>query len=261
MRRLIPILTLAAGALLIAAAFGSARLTLAQDDHGSGGEDEFAAARGAAVFAEFCQACHGPRGEALGTGPAFAAIEYDDESAHTAILKGVKPGTEGGAAMPAYNKLLDQDQVDDLVAYLATWKTDETPALPEPNIRAQVTQVPNYFGDPQAGAIVYAKFCNGCHGPEGKGRQKPGFPAFKFSADTTLQVVREQHVPAFGAAAGGPLSDQQLTDLETYIASWSLTEKKDEPRTAGMNVLIVVMGIGAILTVGAAYMSRMIYTE
>ncbi len=261
MRRLIPILTLVAGVLLIAAALGTAHPTSAQEGEGSSEAAELAAARGAAVYAEFCQACHGPRGEALGTGPAFAAIEYDDDAARTAILKGVKPGEKDGPAMPAYHKLLNQGQIDDLVAYLKTWETDESPALPEPNIQAKVAQVPNYFGDPQAGAVVYAKFCNGCHGPEGQGRQKPDFPAFKFSADTTLQVVREQHIPAFGVAAGGPLSDQQLTDLETYLASWSLTEKKEAPRTAGVNVLVIVMGVGAILTVGAAYMSRMIYTE
>jgi hypothetical protein len=51
------------------------------------------------------------------------------------------------------------------------------------------------------------------------------------------------------------LSDQQLTDLETYMASWSL---KEESASAdrGMSLLLVVMGIIAISGVGAVYMSR-----
>lgn len=256
MRRSIPILTLVAGFVLLAAAFGVAHLTFAQEGSGS---DPYAAVRGAAVYAEFCQACHGPRGEAIGTGPAFPVIQYDDKTAQGAILGGIQSAGAGGPAMPSYSKLLGKGQIDDLLAYLATWKTGDTPALPEPNIQLKVTQVPDHFGDPLAGAQIYAKFCEGCHGPQGQGRLKPAFPPFKYTSDT-LQLVRDKHVPAFGAAAGGPLSDQQLTDLDTYMASWSLAAKKSES-SAGVNVLIIMMGVVAILAVGGAYMSRMIYTE
>jgi mono/diheme cytochrome c family protein len=257
MRRVIPFLALAAGVLLLAAPMVSA-----QDGHGEGGEgagDEQAALRGAAVFAEFCQACHAPGGTVVSSGAAFAAIEYHPDEARDVILKGAQP-EESGAVMPAYQKLLKDQQVDDLLAYLDTWTTGEIPPLPEPNLVAKVVQVPDYFGDPAAGAAIYAKSCYGCHGDEGKGRLKPDFPPFNFNAETRL-IVRDTHVPAFGVAAGGSLTDEQLTDLETYMASWAVTEKEEPASSKGVNVLIVVMGIGAIVLVGAAYMSRMVFTE
>ncbi|MBI5958434.1 MAG: c-type cytochrome [Chloroflexi bacterium] len=265
MRRLIPFLALVAGIVLLLAA----QVAMAQDGHGDGpaeggegeqGEqgDELAALRGAAVFAEFCQACHAPGGAAMVAGAAFEAGGV--EKAREVVENGYQPDEPGGLAMPAYDKLLDDEQVDDLIAYLETWATGEIPPLPEPNIDVKLEQVPDYFGDPAAGAVIYAKSCNGCHGPEGKGRLKPDFPGFEFSADTRL-IVRDSHIPAFGTAAGGSLSDEQLVDLETYMASWSLSEKKEPASAEGINVLMVVMGIGAIVIVGAAYISRMIFTE
>jgi molybdopterin biosynthesis enzyme MoaB len=67
-------------------------------------------------------------------------------------------------------------------------------------------------------------------------------------------------MPAFGAESGGPLDDNQLTDLETYMASWALKDNKSEA-DSGVNVLIVVMGAAAILTVGGIYLARRDETE
>jgi len=76
MKRWMAILTLALGTLLALLALGAAPPILAQDGHeGDSGDADLAPLRGAAVYAEFCQACHGPQGEALGTGAAFAAID------------------------------------------------------------------------------------------------------------------------------------------------------------------------------------------
>ncbi len=62
-------------------------------------------------------------------------------------------------------------------------------------------------------------------------------------------------MPGFGSDSGGPLSDQQLDDLETYLASWELAEEPEET-DKGVAVMIVVLGIVAILTVGVAYLVR-----
>jgi mono/diheme cytochrome c family protein len=247
MKRFTLILTLAAGVIVLIAALGTA---YAQDGHGEGAEaeDEFAAIRGAAVYAEFCQACHGPHGEAIGTGAAFGAITGDVEAARDVIDKGRDSDEANGAAMPPYGKILEVDQVDDLLAYLETWESGEVPPLPEPNIHGVPDQVPDYFGDPHAGAVVYAKFCNGCHGPAGEGRKKPDFPSFEFTGQTAA-FVRDEHVPAFGESAGGPLSDTQIA------------EASDEPESEGVNVLIVVIGALAIVAIGGAYLSRIVTTE
>lgn len=239
-------LILAAGVSLLMAALGTA---LAQDGDGEHAEGTEDAIRGAAVFAEFCQACHGPQGEAIGTGAAFGAIEVNPENARTVIED---------EHQPPYGTLLTQAQIDELMAYLETWESGEVPPLPEPNIHDVPDNVPDYFGDPHEGAVIYAKFCNGCHGPKGEGRQN--FPTFEFS-DKTARIVREEHVPAFGEAAGGPLSEAQITDLETYMASWQEGGAEDERKSEGINVLIVVAGALAIVAIGGAYLSRIVATE
>jgi mono/diheme cytochrome c family protein len=279
MKRVIPILTLAA--VLTLALIVPAQVALAQDGHGPDDEngageehaaDAFAPQRGAALYAEFCQACHGPQGEAVGDGPAFVAIEYDPETARTIVAEGLDTTPDDGALMPAYGEaaggLLDEAQLDDLLAYMATWETGDTPPLPAPNIHTDVEQVAGFSGDPGAGAVVYATSCYGCHGLEGQGRGVESFPGFTVSGDT-LAVVRtgtgSDTMPGFSAAVGGPLSEQQLDDLDAYLASWTLpaepSEADDSDIPEGTNVLLIVMGAAAIIAVGAAYMSQVVRTE
>ena len=77
MKRLVLVL-LVAGVLGVLA-FGLAAPVAAQGDEGAQG-DAYAAFRGAAVYAEFCQTCHGEQGEGRGEGPAFQAITFDPAS-------------------------------------------------------------------------------------------------------------------------------------------------------------------------------------
>jgi mono/diheme cytochrome c family protein len=244
---------LAVGVLLIAAALGTAYAQEGQAGQGDEQGDNLAAIRGAAVFAEFCQACHGPQGEATGTGAAFAAVTYHEDTTSSVIQ-------QGGDIMPAYGKLLSEGQLSDVLAYLETWESGSVPPLPEPNIHNVPASIPGYPGDPQAGAVVYAKYCVGCHGLEGEGRGQAGFPAFEFT-DISAQIVSDEHVPAFGEASGGPLSDQQITDLNAYMATWQTAENSGETTNKGINVLIVVVGVLAVVTIGGAYLSRVIATE
>lgn len=248
---------LAAGLALMAAAIVISLPVYAQ----GGEENDLAPLRGAAVYAEFCQACHGPRGEAIGDGPAFAAITFSAETVQGVIVQGIDSDPDNGVAMPGYGELLQTDQVDDLIAYMKTWETDQTPPLPEPNLTAAVDMVETYPGDPQTGASVYARFCYGCHGAEGHGREAPDFPGFEPSAKVLL-VVNEGHgintVPTFAESAGGPLSSEQVQDLDAYIASWRLAkpseDKNDTPE--GMSVLVVLFGLLMIAAVGGFYWSR-----
>jgi mono/diheme cytochrome c family protein len=241
---------MAVGVLLMAAALGTA---YAQEGHdGQGDEqsqsDNLAAIRGAAVYAEFCQACHGPQGEAIGTGAAFAAVTYHEDTTPGVVR-------QGGEIMPAYGEVLSEGQLSDVLAYLETWESGNVPPLPDPNIHNVPSSIPGYAGNPQAGAVVYAKYCVGCHNVEGEGRSQAAFPAFEFTEIST-QIVSSQHVPAFGKASGGPLSDQQITDLNAYMASWQTAEVSENKTNQGLNVLIVVVGVLAIITIGGAYLLR-----
>lgn len=269
MKRLVSLLA----ALIIGVMLVAPITALAQDGHGDEGEqgdaqgqdaghtDSVASLRGAAVYAEFCQACHGPQGEAAGTGAAFPAIEFDAEPAHDVIVNGLDSDDADGVAMPGYDDVLSGDQISDLIAYMETWESGETPALPEPHITVEVEHVPDYFGDAHAGAEVYAKFCAGCHGAEGEGRRGDAFPELDVQMHSVRTIAatgtESIYMPAFGSDSGGPLSDQQLDDLETYFASWTLTEDNNgEEADKGVAVMIVVLGIVAILAVGGAYIVR-----
>lgn len=270
MKRWMAILALVSGTALLLGAWGAAPTVFAQggdgeeSGHGNEGEEGdtgVAALRGAALYAEFCQACHGPRGEGLGTSPAFAAIQFEPEQARQAIVNGIGP--MGNAAMPAYADLFDEAEIADLLAYMATWSGEEVPPLPEPNIGDVPEQLEGVPGSPAAGARIYASFCGGCHGVNGRGRGAPAFPPLSGEPAEIVRVAREGHanplMPAFGQAQGGPLNDAQLADLQAYLTTWPQQAAAEEDSQRGYSLLIVIGGAIAILLVGAIYMARAIY--
>ncbi|NLX11851.1 MAG: c-type cytochrome [Chloroflexi bacterium] len=270
MKRMIPVLALVAGLVLVLVAAWLAQPVLAQDGEEDEAGGSLAAWRGAALYAEFCQACHGPRGEALGEHPAFAAVEYDPETAQDVIAHGLDTDPNDGVAMPPYagesGGLLDGAQIDDLIAFMETWETDDAPPLPEPNLTTEIERVSGYEGDPQAGATVYAKFCYGCHGEQGEGRGQPIFSPIRRTSEIR-QIVglgyNSEYMPAFGAEAGGPLSDEDMDNLIAYVASWPLERaaagESDTP--IGLNLLIVFMGAAAIIGVAGVYLTNVVRTE
>lgn len=259
MKRLVLVL-LVAGVLGVLA-FGLAAPVAAQGDEGAQG-DAYAAFRGAAVYAEFCQTCHGEQGEGRGEGPAFQAITFDPATAREAVARGLDTDENDGVAMPAYAQTaggpLSERQINDLMAYMATWGTDDVPPLPEPRISPPVTHVPDRTGDVNAGAEIYAKSCYGCHGREGRGRVPPAFPPLRVTANS-LQAVREgtesPYMPAFSAEHGGPLDEADLENLDTYLASWGVATPVEGPSSEGYGTLVILMGFAAILFVGGVYLT------
>jgi mono/diheme cytochrome c family protein len=261
MKRWMAILALLTGAALL---LGVGTPVLAQGGHGEetsqgeGGEGDdaaMAALRGAALYAEFCQACHGPRGEAQ---DALVPLAAEPESARQAIADGIAPAE--GLAMPAYGALLNEAQIDDLLAYLGTWGSADVPPLPEPNIGDVPEQLEGLSGNPRAGAVIYATYCAGCHGVNGAGRGAAAFPPLTGAPADIVRVAREGHgdpsLPAFGRAQGGPLDDAQLTDLQAYLSTWPQQKQQDTENQRGYGLLIVIVGVIGILLIGAIYMAR-----
>ncbi|HML23916.1 MAG TPA: c-type cytochrome [Aggregatilinea sp.] len=247
---------------LLAALVVPARAALAQG--GEEQDDQEAPYRGAAVYAEFCQACHGDQGQGRGEGPAFRAITFDPETAHDIIADGLDRDSTDGAAMPPFAQLsgglLTARQIDDLLAYMATWGTGQTPPLPAPNLDAVIADyVPDEGGRLDAGAEIYATSCYGCHGRSGLGRVPPNFPPLTVS-NNTLALTRDgtnnPFMPAFGAEHGGPLDDAALDDLNAYLASWTVAEPLEDPSSEGYGTLLILMGIAALLVVGGVTMAR-----
>ncbi len=264
MKRWMAILALLTGAALLLAvgapvlAQGGHGEETGQGEEGEGDDAGIAALRGAALYAEFCQACHGPRGEAQG---ALVPVAFDPEAARQAIEDGV--ASAEGLAMPAYGALLDEAQIGDLLAYLGTWQGEDVPPLPEPNIGDLPEQLEGISGNPRAGAVIYATYCAGCHGVNGAGRGAAAFPPLTGAPADIVRVAREGHgdpsLPAFGRAQGGPLDETQLTDLQAYLNTWPQQKQEKAEDQRGYGLLIVIAGVIAILLVGAIYTVRAQY--
>lgn len=219
---------------------------LAQDGEGATHGDDLAPLRGAAVYAEFCQACHGLRGEATGTAPSFVAIRYREAAARRAVTEGVPPAGDGSAVMPAFGAVLSAEQVEDVLAYMGTWDSGEVPALPAPN----VPDVP--------GAATYARYCAGCHGAQGAGRGVPGFPPLKEDLAQAAAIAANGRgtMPGFSVEAGGPLSAQQIDEVAHYIGTWAAESEEKASSQRGLSAMIVLTGVVALLIVGAVYIVR-----
>ncbi len=261
MKRVILGLALLAG-VVFAAWSGPARTALAQG--GEQEDDPTAPYQGAAVYAEFCQSCHGDQGQGRGEGPAFRAIAFDPETAHDVIADGLDSDPRDGVAMPPFAQLsgglLTEHQIEALLAYMATWGTGETPPLPMPHLDAIIADyVPDEGEELDAGAQIYATSCYGCHGRSGQGRVPPNFPPLLLT-NNALTLVRDgtesPYMPAFGAEHGGPLDDAALEALNAYLASWTISEPLEDPSSEGYGTLVILMGVAAIVTVGGVIMAR-----
>ncbi len=155
---------------------------------------------GKTLFGQHCSVCHGDQ---VPSAP-------DIESARKII-------SSGGAhmTMPVWGKILTSEQLDALVQY--------TLAASKP-------------GGTEEGAKLFADNCAICHGQFGEGGPNPANPSqtivpissaefLKTRDDFTLRNIISQGQPnfgmsPFGSANGGPLSDDQIDALVTYIRTW-----------------------------------------
>ncbi len=237
--------------------------TYAQDDGhgGDNGAEERAILRGAVNYAEYCGACHGPEGESIAEGAAFPDItDYNPRFAKGQITQGYDSDPTDRIMMFGYGEDYDgplsDEEIDDILAYMGTWGTGETPALPAPNLQPGEVEVIDP-GDPARGAEIYATTCLGCHGRDAQGRELDNFPAFTIDENTMRIVERgEGHEPvaAFGQSFGGPLSETDLQDLDAYLKSIEAEVEEEGPQ--GVSILLIIMGLGAIGVVGAVYFAN-----
>jgi mono/diheme cytochrome c family protein len=82
-------------------------------------------------------------------------------------------------------------------------------------------------GDPDNGATLYAEYCAACHGENGEGRTGRELNA-AFAAIDVDEFLRQSitegrpgtFMPTWGEDLGGPLSEQDVDDIITYIETW-----------------------------------------
>jgi mono/diheme cytochrome c family protein len=78
--------------------------------------------------------------------------------------------------------------------------------------------------DPERGGQLYVENCAMCHGVDGQGRvgaRLENFPSIQLEAtlaETIARGVPGSVMPAWAQSNGGPLSDQDITDIVSYIS-------------------------------------------
>jgi len=189
-----------------------------------------AAPDGARLYEVNCSACHGLNGQG-GVGVPLALPSFlagvDDQFLFTTIREG-RPGR----VMPAFRVLSDA-QVKAIVAHLRSW----APA----GAKSGKAQDKSIAGNPQRGAVLFAKHCAVCHGEHGEGGHGTGVtfsrprdfpimppalnnPGFlKAASDAmikrTLMEGREG-TPMVSFLKRG-LSERNIDDIVSYVRSFA----------------------------------------
>jgi mono/diheme cytochrome c family protein len=161
------------------------------------------------LFTQLCTACHGQR--------IPAAI---DVSQARAII------SAGGAheTMPVWGEVLTTEQLDALVSYIL-----------------QAAR-----GSPlEVGQRLYSQNCAACHGEFGEGGPNPARAGdiiapissseyLRTRDDATLRAVINAGQPnfgmsPFGTANGGPLDDEDIDAIVSYVRSWEANPPVEIP--------------------------------
>src|SRR4030067_883728 len=80
-------------------------------------------------------------------------------------------------------------------------------------------------GDPTRGGELFVANCAVCHGVDGQGRigaslsNFPGIDPGPAVLNTITRGIEGSVMPAWGQDFGGPLSDQDIADIATYVLS------------------------------------------
>ena len=180
-----------------------------------------------ALYADNCAACHGAQGRggaaiALAN-PVYLAI-VDDRSMRASIGAGVR-----GTSMPAFAQrsggMLTEKQIEALVDGMRSqWSRPGALAGANPPSYAATSA-----GDVHRGEAAYQMFCQSCHGANGRGGPKgSAITNDSFLALASNQALRTVVItgrPELGAPdwrgylAGRPMSDQEVTDVVSWLAS------------------------------------------
>jgi mono/diheme cytochrome c family protein len=86
-----------------------------------------------------------------------------------------------------------------------------------------VTAIAQSVPDPERGGELYNQYCGMCHGEDGRGRVGasldafPGIRAASAIEQVTAQGIAGSAMPAWSEANGGPLNEQDITDIAAYI--------------------------------------------
>lgn len=180
-----------------------------------------------ALYAGNCAGCHGANGRGGAAielaNPVYLAIV--DQRSMRAIIADGAPDTSMPAFAQRAGGMLTERQIDAIVGGIqARWG--------DPGALGGATP-PSYAatsaGDIHRGAAAYQTFCQSCHGADGWGGPKGS----AITNDSFLALASDQYLrtiviagrPDLGAPdwrgyhAGRPMSDQEVTDVVSWLAS------------------------------------------
>ena len=190
---------------------------------------------GATLYATFCTACHGPKGEGRRfpdttpfpsvANPDFLAVA-DDAFLAEAIRDG-----RAGRRMPAWNENeggLREEEIAHIVGYLRDLSGVGEPELkttPRRWVRA----------DPKTGQRLFLRHCAGCHGSQGEGVDAPQLnnqtllaaAGDTYFVQTVSRGRRGTAMPGFSrpSPAYPVLSDSDIKSIVTFIRTWEEPSK------------------------------------
>jgi mono/diheme cytochrome c family protein len=179
------------------------------------------------LYAENCSGCHGAEGRG-GAAIPLADPVYLSIVNETTMRKVITDGVRG-TSMPAFAQsaggMLTDKQVDVISSGIRSrWSRAGILAGVNPPSYASKS-----MGDGARGEAVYRTFCESCHGPEGEGGPKGSAITNKsflaLVSDQGLRTIVIVGRPELGApdwrgnVPGKPMSDQEVTDVVTWLAS------------------------------------------
>jgi mono/diheme cytochrome c family protein len=206
-------------------------------------------AKGAWLYTQHCYRCH----------QSYASYRQGAGMSAEEIRKFTEEGKTATQMTPFARKFggpLFGSEIDAIVNYIVVWEAlGAEPALPpallvaptpDPALLKPVSlpEVPLVDGDAQRGARLFALHCAECHGAAGEGRIGPR-PAKAWSSvrpDLIIQSTIERGVtasamPAWGEDAGGPLSENDVSDLTALILVWSQQAAAPPPEAQAISAI------------------------
>jgi len=220
--------------------------------------------RGKVVYDKHCTECHGASGKADGPGAFYVAPRprdfstgrYKIRSTETGsvptdedLIRSVRQGLYG-TAMPAWDRILSDTDIQDVVAYIKSMSPQFATA-PKPVTLSEGT--PSSPDSITRGQQAYEKLqCGKCHGTDGRGTGavttefqddwRQPLPAADLTQPWTFRggaTSRDVYLRFRTGMAGTPMpsfaeaaSDKEMWDLANYVVSlgrkpvWSMTAQE-----------------------------------
>jgi cytochrome c oxidase cbb3-type subunit 3 len=207
-------------------------LIIFQPGRAQEGDDNGTLELGAQLFLENCAVCHGFDGQ--GRIGANLAKDWPSIQPNLRIKSAISNGIPG-SLMPAWSQenggSLTDPEIDAIVEYILNWQTGNFPIVPlrlEPYPDFTLEAPPGVSGDPNRGADLYDYNCATCHGKDGEGRigatLAKDWPSIR--PDLRIKSTVERGIEGTAMSAwskdfGGPLFDDDINDIISYIMTWS----------------------------------------